>query len=97
MSWRIAAYINAALIFATFLLAIPGFLHAKDKHFLRLHAWAIIVCGATSLVVGLIIWVSTLQTRTMLGYVWAQKSTEEQSQLQKQACRNWQKGRWSRS
>ena len=80
----ISAVINGAFIFLTFVLAIPGFLRAKDKFFLRLHSWALIACGATSLVVGLIVWVSTLRTRTNLGDMWMQKSTAELSALQKQ-------------
>ena len=59
-------------------------LRAKDWLFLRLHAWGLLACGLTSMVVGLIVWISTLRTRTSLGDLWARKSLEEQSALQKQ-------------
>ena len=48
-----------------------------------------------SLIVGLIIWISTLRTRTNLGDVWARKSTTEQSALQKQVRKSQARPSWN--
>jgi hypothetical protein len=54
-----------------------------DNRFcLKLQGWLIIVCAAFTLVLGLIVWYDTLQTRAELNVVWGQESTAMQSLLQ---------------
>ena len=80
----LGAIANAILIFVTALVALPGILLGKDRKFLRVHSWLVIVCGILSLVVGLIIWFGTLQTRTTLGTIYAQQSPDMQMQIQEE-------------
>ena len=57
---------------------------SKDRKILRFHSWLVIVCAGLSLVVGLLIWFFTLQTRTNLLALWSGLPTAEQSLLQQQ-------------
>ena len=80
----LVAIANAVLIFVSALVAIPGILLGKDRKILRVHSWLVIVCGILSLVVGLIIWFGTLETRTTLGTIYAQQSQDMQKQIQQE-------------
>jgi hypothetical protein len=53
-----------------------------NRFWLKLQGWLIIVCAGFTLVLGLIIWYDTLQTRAELNVVWGQESTAMQSLLQ---------------
>ena len=78
--------VNAVLVFLTALVAIPGVLKSKDHRFLRAHSLLLVVCGTVSLVVGLIIWFETLQTRSMLGAIYAHQTQTMQSSIQQEVC-----------
>ncbi|MCJ1479424.1 phospholipid scramblase 1 [Lambiella insularis] len=78
------AFLNAGLIFFTFLLSIPGAVLSKRPIILRIVSYLIVVCAIISLAVGLEIWFTTLQTGRNLSVVWAQQTSLEQSLLQQQ-------------
>ena len=73
---------NAALVFVTALVAVPGVINSKDRKILRLHSWMIIVCGGVSLVVGLVIWFFTLKTRSNLLAIYENQTPTVHSALQ---------------
>ncbi|KAN0076175.1 hypothetical protein V8E54_006317 [Elaphomyces granulatus] len=77
-----AAAVNAVFVFATFAISLPGVLMPDNRFWLKLQGWLIIVCAGFTLVLGLIIWYDTLQTRAELNVVWGQESTAMQSLLQ---------------
>jgi len=79
-----AATVNAVIIFLTFLSSIPSFLMTKNRGFLRLHSWLLILCAIITLAIGLEIWFSTLKTRSNLNNLWALQTPQEQTLLQQE-------------
>lgn len=77
-----AAAVNAVFVFVTFAISLPGVLVSNNRFWLKLQGWLIIVCAAFTLVLGLMVWYETLQTRAELNVVWGQESTAMQSLLQ---------------
>ncbi|KAL9106991.1 MAG: hypothetical protein Q9227_008027 [Pyrenula ochraceoflavens] len=80
----LAAIVNAIFIFATFLLSIPALLSATNRLMLKIHGYAVIVCGIFTMILGLVVWFETLKTRANLSRVWARQSSPMQSLLQQQ-------------
>ncbi|MCJ1444331.1 MAG: phospholipid scramblase 1 [Stictis urceolatum] len=76
--------VNAAFIFVAFLISLPGILMSKNRTWLRIQSWALVVCGLISLILGLDIWFSTLKTRSNLAGTWGLQPAHEQSLLQQQ-------------
>jgi hypothetical protein len=71
-----AALVNAIVIFITFGMALPGILMAKDRLFLRIHSYMVLLCTLITLVLGLTIWFTTLQTRANLSVMWARQTAQ---------------------
>ncbi|KAI9804978.1 MAG: phospholipid scramblase 1 [Piccolia ochrophora] len=76
------ALANGGVVFATFLLSIPGVMLPLTRNWLRLHGWAVVACAIFTLVVGLDVWFKTLKTRSMLSTMWGEHSAVTQSLLQ---------------
>lgn len=77
---------NAALIFLTFIISIPGMILPTSRIWLKLHGYMVFVCALFTLVLGLSIWFDTLTTRTRLLDVWDNVPSAEQSILQTTVC-----------
>ncbi|RAO64945.1 uncharacterized protein BHQ10_000957 [Talaromyces amestolkiae] len=76
------ALVNAIIVFATFLLALPSMIMRDSRLWLQLQGWLVIVSGVFTLVIGLIIWIETLRTRAALNTSWGQQTSAVQSLLQ---------------
>lgn len=74
--------INAGVMVVAFLISIPAMCLKSNRMFLTAQAWLVVFCALFTLVVGLEIWFSTLETHKNLAPVWAQQSTFVQSMLQ---------------
>ncbi|KAK7536463.1 uncharacterized protein J3D65DRAFT_419403 [Phyllosticta citribraziliensis] len=77
-----AGIVNAVFIFVSFLFVLPAFFLRTNKGWLRIHGWAVVVSGTFTLIVGLIIWIETLRTRSLLGKIWASEQPSTQNLLQ---------------
>jgi uncharacterized membrane protein HdeD (DUF308 family) len=53
-----------------------------SRFWLKLQGWMMLVCAIFTLVLGVIVWFETLETRAELGTVWGQQTTAMQSLLQ---------------
>jgi len=82
------AGLNAIFIFAAFLISIPAVALPNRRIILRIFGYAVVLCALFSLVIGLVIWFDTLQTKTNLAVLWAQQTPHVQSLLQQrfQCC-----------
>ena len=87
-SHPLALTVNAVLTFLAFLVSIPGIVSTRNRFFFRLQSLLLISTALLTLVVGLIIWFSTLKTRSSLGTLWALQTSDEQKLLQQrfQCC-----------
>jgi hypothetical protein len=74
--------VNSIFVFATFVMSIPGMIVPDSRFWLKLQGWMMLVCAIFTLVLGVIVWVETLETRAELGTVWGQQTTAMQSLLQ---------------
>ena len=70
------------LTFITFLISLPGAVLSTNRVFLKITGFMIAVTALLTLVIGIDIWFSTLQTRANLGVTWAQQNELSQSLLQ---------------
>ena len=77
-----ASLANAALVLITFLFSIPSFITKTDRIFLKIHAYAVVICAIFTLVIGLNIWFQTLSTGANLKNLWGEQTEEIQSLLQ---------------
>ena len=77
-----AGVVNAIVIFVIFLVSLPALAMPMNKGWLKLQGFLIIVCSFFTLVLGLVIWFTTLETRKNLSHVWGTQSPEVQSLLQ---------------
>lgn len=73
---------NAALIFLTFIVSIPGMILPTNRFWLKLHGYMVFISAIFTLLLGLSIWFDTLTTRTRLLEVWDNVPPAEQSILQ---------------
>jgi uncharacterized membrane protein HdeD (DUF308 family) len=80
------ALVNAIIVFATFVLALPSMIMRDSRLWLQLQGWLVIVSGVFTLVIGLIIWIETLRTRAALNTSWGQQTSAVQSLLQQRVC-----------
>lgn len=76
------AIVNAALIFITFMVAIPALFKPLSRGCLRIHGWLIVLCAILTLVIGLTIWYNTLRTIANFGELWNKETIEVQALLQ---------------
>jgi len=53
-----------------------------SRAWLKIQAWLIVCCSAFTLALGLFIWFHTLKTRTNLGVVWGEQTSNVQDLLQ---------------
>lgn len=74
--------INAVLMFITFLLSVPALFVKTNRTYLVAHCWGIVLCATMTLVIGLTIWFSTLETHKNLIPIWNAQTPESQSMLQ---------------
>jgi len=77
-----AAIVNSVFIFITFLVSLPALVMRQNKGWLRAHGWMTVVCALFTLILGLVIWFQTLQTRSELLGVWANEAPRTQGLLQ---------------
>ena len=77
-----ASMVNAFIMFATFCLAIPALFRRRNFLFLQLHVVGIIIAALLTLIIGLIIWFSTLETHINLAPIWNKQTPLVQSMLQ---------------
>lgn len=71
------------MVFATFVLALPSLIMRDSRLWLKVQGWLVIVSGIFTLIIGLIIWIETLRTRTELNSLWGQQTPSVQSLLQR--------------
>lgn len=76
------ALADAGLIFATSVVSIPGLILRNNRTWLKVHAWMVLVCILVTLVIGLNVWFSTLETRSNLGIMWQQETAQMKRLLQ---------------
>ncbi|KAF2669452.1 tetraspanin [Microthyrium microscopicum] len=83
-----AGVVNSIFVFITFLLSLPALAMPNSRSWLKVQAWGLIVCSIFTLVLGLVIWFDTLETRRNLAVIWGQQSMQVQALLQErfQCC-----------
>ncbi|KAI9831521.1 MAG: phospholipid scramblase 1 [Phylliscum demangeonii] len=77
-----AAIANAGLIFAAFLVSVPALGMQRNRGWLKVYGGLVLLSAIFTLVLGLLIWFSTLKTRSMLQVLWTQQDSRTQSLLQ---------------
>ena len=77
-----SSMVNAFIMFATFCLSIPALFRQRNFVFLQLHAAGIIASALLTLIIGLQIWFSTLETHLNLAPIWNRQTPFVQSMLQ---------------
>ncbi|KAI4186074.1 MAG: hypothetical protein LQ346_005765 [Caloplaca aetnensis] len=77
-----SALADAGLIFATFIVSVPGLVFRNKRTWLKVHSWMVLICILVTLVIGLNVWFSTLETRSNLGVVWQQETAQMKHLLQ---------------
>lgn len=78
----VGALADAGLIFATFIVSVPGLVFRNKRTWLKVHSWMVLICILVTLVIGLNVWFSTLETRSNLGVVWQQETAQMKHLLQ---------------
>ncbi|KKY14992.1 putative tetraspanin [Phaeomoniella chlamydospora] len=77
-----AGVVNAIFIFITFLVSFPGLIATRSRVFPKIHGYMVMLSGVFTMIIGLIIWESTLRTRSNLLTLWSKQSDNIQSLLQ---------------
>lgn len=75
--------VNAALIFVTFLITIPG-VAMPTRSWLKLGAYMTTVCAVFSTALGLQMWILTLKTKDDMSSLWIAQTPEVQDLMQTQ-------------
>jgi len=70
------------LVFLTFIASLPGLTFTTQRTWLKVHSWMVLGCIIVTLVIGLEIWYSTLQTRANLAVMWDAEGPQMQQLLQ---------------
>ncbi|KAJ9603473.1 hypothetical protein H2200_012251 [Cladophialophora chaetospira] len=83
-----ASMVNSIIMFVTFLLSVPAFFLKRNRTYLKLHAWGVVIAAALTLAIGIEIWFSTLQTKKNLLPIWNAQPASIQIMLQQkfQCC-----------
>ncbi|KIW16672.1 hypothetical protein PV08_03860 [Exophiala spinifera] len=83
-----ASEANSVIMFITFLISIPAFFNRRNRVWLKVHVAGVIVAAIFTLIIGLVIWFSTLEIHKNLTPVWMNQSADVQSMLQQkfQCC-----------
>lgn len=74
--------VNSIIMFITFLLSVPAFFMRRNRTYLKLHAWGVVLAALLTLGIGLSIWFDTLETHKNLAPIWNKQSQDIQSMLQ---------------
>lgn len=82
-----AGVVNAIFVFFTFLISLPALALPTNRGWLKLQAWLTVVCSIFTLILGLVIWFDTLQTRKNLNAIWGMQSSTVQDLLQTRVWR----------
>ncbi|KAI9716808.1 MAG: hypothetical protein M1812_005148 [Candelaria pacifica] len=77
-----ATIVNAAFIFAAFLLSLPALALPTTRGWLKAHGWFVFISAVLTLIIGLDIWYHTLKTRANLNDMWDQQAADVKSLLQ---------------
>lgn len=75
---------NAAVVFFTFVLAIPAMVMPMNRGWLKAHGYMTVVCAIFTLVLGLLVWFDTLTSRSRLGQMWITLPASTQSLVQQE-------------
>jgi len=78
-----AGIANAALIFATFVVSLPG-LATSSRKWLKLAGYMAVVCGVFSMILGLYIWILTLKSRGDFEVLFGLQSDTVKSMMQRE-------------
>lgn len=74
--------VNAIFVFITFLFSFPALFLPQNRGWLRAQGWFVVFCATFTLVLGVVVWFTTLQSRANLGAIWAKETPLTQSLLQ---------------
>ncbi|KAI9659684.1 MAG: phospholipid scramblase 1 [Trizodia sp. TS-e1964] len=77
-----ATLANAVMIFLTFVISLPALAMPTNRAWLRLHGFLVVFSALFTLVIGLVVWHMTLQTRANLSVMWDAQPAQIQSFLQ---------------
>jgi len=80
-----AGIANAALMFVTFLLILPGLL-TPTRTLLKIGGVAISVCGVFTLCIGLFLWIITLDTKATFFPIWKGQESNIQGLMETSVC-----------
>ncbi|KAL1882064.1 hypothetical protein VTK73DRAFT_2473 [Phialemonium thermophilum] len=78
-----AGIVNAILIFATFVLTIPGIV-MPTRTWLKVGAWMTTACALFSMVIGLDLWILTLKTKEDFSALWIAQTAQVMDLMQTQ-------------
>ena len=76
-----AGIINAVFIFATFAASIPAII-THTRRGLKINGFMVAICALFTMVVGLYLWILTLETKAEMGEQWVLQTAEVQDLLQ---------------
>ncbi|KIV91445.1 hypothetical protein PV10_05984 [Exophiala mesophila] len=77
-----ATIVNAIFMYITFAVSLPALFIKTNRTYLVAHCWGIVFSATFTLVIGLTIWFSTLETHKNLKPMWEAQSAETISMLQ---------------
>ena len=81
-SVHLGGVVNAIFVFITFLFSFPALFLPQNRGWLRAQGWFVVFCATFTLVLGVVVWFTTLQSRAHLGAIWAKETPLTQSLLQ---------------
>lgn len=76
-----AGIINAVFIFATFAASVPAII-SHTRRGLKVNGFMVAICSLFTMIVGLYLWVLTLETEAEMGEQWVLQTAEVQDLLQ---------------
>jgi hypothetical protein len=76
---------NAVLVFVTFLVSIPAMVLPMTRGWLKFHGYMTVVCALFTMILGLLVWFETLQTRGRLATIFTNSPALTQSLIQQEA------------
>jgi protein-S-isoprenylcysteine O-methyltransferase Ste14 len=81
-SVHLGGVVNAIFVFIAFLFSFPALFLPQNRGWLRAQGWFVVFCATFTLVLGVVVWFTTLQSRANLGAIWAKETPLTQSLLQ---------------
>ncbi|AEO65125.1 0d7b7104-6a15-436e-b9d0-6a9954dff562 [Thermothielavioides terrestris] len=76
-----AGIVNAAFIFATFLMTLPG-LATSSRRWLKIAGYMAVVCAVFTMILGLYLWIFTLKTKEDFAPLFSAQSDNVKSLMQ---------------